>query len=646
MSKAAGGSGLGVRAILSSQEYNSRDVLFRRKDAEAGEEQAGFLRLLSSINLLVLAVAVLSGVILALPSLRDLPWVQAAVSGREWLPSAGSVGDALAFLVAGLALAATTLGQFAREGDRLGRWQRLRAEAEKARAERFRVVALAAASRGPEAARAALDHVLGGLVEDQRQWYAERAARHRASARVTRVFNVLATLLGVLASAAAITAALGPANVGLLLAGVLAASIAAFASDRENLYRDRINAELYEMTAEKLSALAAGADQVTASIDAGNPGAVVAFTDLVAEELQAEHARWTAGLDVAGGLLNRLDQRLRQARTGQAAPPEPQPASERSQGAQAASAVGELLGADAGLQAARKEAAAVGASVPQLRSVGAVSESLGRWTPVLKAASMALPPPHGDQARTLLDEVATVAAPLAGNAGASGAIDAASALVERLRAGNPLGDWIGGSAPKLAGALGTILPPAAMILGVAGVAAKLGEAAYLRWATRILGTPISTRLLKLDAANDVVVRAALRQADGFAAAYRSELERGNQGALTEAAELALSSPDALWERDAARWGGDRARFDAAVTQFARALLAATSDADLDALGGASLPGGASPAALLQGAERLRDDPATAEVLHVAVTLSQELRSAGVGDPVAALQAATEGKGDP
>jgi hypothetical protein len=68
-------STLSFRQILTSNEILSREALFKRKDTEAIGVQKWLFRLLGTVNLLVLAVGVLSGLILAVaiasPKLPD-----------------------------------------------------------------------------------------------------------------------------------------------------------------------------------------------------------------------------------------------------------------------------------------------------------------------------------------------------------------------------------------------------------------------------------------------------------------------------------------------------------------------------------------------------------------------------------------------
>ena len=207
------------------------------------------------------------------------------------------------------------MGQFVRGGDRLGRWRALRSEAELARGRKYAALArLAAAAAGPGPALEALEAVGEELLEHQRAFYERRARRHRTSAGVTSIWTGVALALSSLAGAAAVTVLVGLPTQWLLVIGVIGAAVGAYAVDRENLQRDRGNAELYERTAERLGALAGGLDRVAAEVQGGTPQAVVVFTDLVVEELQAEHRRWVEVLNVTQEQLNRLDDRLREAR--------------------------------------------------------------------------------------------------------------------------------------------------------------------------------------------------------------------------------------------------------------------------------------------------------------------------------------------
>ena len=615
--------GPNLRPILVSNELLSRSSLFERKDAEAVAEQKWLFRLLAWINGVVLAIAILSGTVLAISVYRpDVP---------EWTGRLETVSKWLAGLIGLLAIVATVLGQLARDGDRLGRWRTLRAEAEAARAGRFAALARSAAAAGKAAAREALEFVRLGLLEDQRSWYLSRASRHRQSERVTSSCTAVALFLAAIASAAALTVSFGGLTAALLVVGVLAAAFTAYAVDRENLYRDRSNAALYERTAEQLGALAAGSDAVLTEIDRGHPEAVVTFTDLVAEQLLAEHRQWAAGLDVTSELMTRLEQRLQQARA-----------------TEPARRVGGITPDETRSELRKVSLPDPGTSItmvsPEPSSVPSLVSNLRQWAPLLTAATSALPPEQADRARTLLAELSGVLAPLDSAAPASSAIQAAANLADRLKADNPLGQWFKSTQPQMASVLGTVLPPLSLVLGIAGVGAQLGEAAYRRWVSRVLQTPFSPGLVEPKPDNTTVILAALEVSPIFAAAFTAERKAGNLAAISQVGDLVLTDPEQLWATNSAKFGGDRGRFDQGVEEMRRALLDDAVGDDLQAVSSGKLPAGTTPGVIVDAAAKLNASPNSQAALQTTVQLLHELRNEGVADPLAALQAAlTEGR---
>lgn len=639
--------------ILAGDEDRELLALYSRKDAAAVLERRRLFRMLRAINWLVLSVALLSGLILARASFD---------TAATWLGVSKDVLERVVYwmtiAVAVTTIAVTAIGRLAREGDRLGRFQRLRADAEMARSDRFKALARAAAASGPGSAATALELVTRDLLKEQRDWYLRRAEQHDDSARITGVFSTVAIVLSALTSAFAISLSINPGSGWLLIFGVFAAALAAFAVDREHLERDRSNAELYRNAADRLSQLATRLQQVKADVAQGNAQAVVAFTDTVAEELVAEHRQWVNGLTVTAELLARLEERLQQARTpsagtangaSPAAPPDSTADAARSGVQDLVTTVIAGGGGDAIVDAAVRGAAKVaGAAAAEAGLGGAIADAtqlaqqLERWKPLLGAAAEALPPPHGDQARALLAEAGTATGLLA-NAGAAGgdpATQVATALLDRLRSGNPVGDWFDATAPKLAGIVGTVLPPLGLALAAAGIGAQLGMQAYRRWVTRVLAAPFAPHQLELGEMGPNELLAALAVAPGFGAALAPERDRGDMAFLTGLLPDVLGEGDALWPRLQDRFGGDRARFDAALRELHAALLGQASDPGVTTVAERA---GTTPQALLAGLGQLRSEPAGNEALNVAVQLADSLRLAGVDDPAAVLTAATGGK---
>ncbi len=200
--------------------------------------------------------------------------------------------------------------------------------------------------------------------------------------------------------------------------------------------------------------------------------------------------------------------------------------------------------------------------------------------------------------------------------------------------------WLLSAAPKIAGAVGTALPPLAIVVGVAAVGAKLGEVAYRRWMARVLDLPFAPRQLGIAAENPTTILAAMEAAPLFRAAFAREVAAGDLAAIGAAgAALAADDPRAAL---GARFAG-RAACEAALAEMKRALLGAAGDADLAALPPPP-PGAAGAAEVLEAARRLREaGPEAGDALQSAVRLAHELRAAGAEHPAAMIAAAAEGR---
>ena len=152
------------------------------------------------------------------------------------------------------------------------------------------------------------------LFDDQREWLVARAARHRVSSDVTNRWGGIATALTFLGGSAALIASFAPDTSWMALAGVVGAAVMAYALSREELRRDRANADRYEKAAVALDQLATRLDEVAAEIAAGRPEALPAFVDAVTAQLEAEHKQWLDGASQVEATLARLDARLKELR--------------------------------------------------------------------------------------------------------------------------------------------------------------------------------------------------------------------------------------------------------------------------------------------------------------------------------------------
>ncbi len=305
----AAGSGLreltpDLVAILGSSEVGAHRGTFERCDAEARRQQERLFHEATAANLCLLAAAVLSSLVLAGPVVMRL-------LGLEWTQA---IPLAIGLAALTLGAAAALYGYRAREGDRLRRWLNMRGRAEMARLEVFRAVTRSAAAKGPATAAAGLALFCRHLLFDQRDWLISRAQRHRLSSDRTNRWGGLATAFTFLGGSAAMIAAFAPDQSWLALAGVLGAAVMAFALNREELRRDRANADRYEEAAVALDQLSTRVDEVAGEIAAGRTAALTAFVDAVTAQLETEHKQWLDGTAQVEAALEGLDARLTELR--------------------------------------------------------------------------------------------------------------------------------------------------------------------------------------------------------------------------------------------------------------------------------------------------------------------------------------------
>jgi hypothetical protein len=287
-------------AILRSSSVRAHAEAFPRWDGEAVIQQGRLMREVTLANVCLLLAGVLSGLVLA----------GAAIRGRfpELWTDRLSFWLGMATLLLG-ALAAM-LGYQARESDRLRRWLATRGAAEMARLATFKAIAADAAKAGPAAATCGLALLCRHLLDDQRAWLVARAVRHRRSAEWTNFWGGMATALAFVGGSGAVIASFEPGQAWMPLAGVVGAAIAAYALNREGLRRDRTNADRYEKAAVALDGFAARVDAVADEVAAGEPQALVAFTDALADQLATEHKQWLDGAAQTEKAIAALDARL------------------------------------------------------------------------------------------------------------------------------------------------------------------------------------------------------------------------------------------------------------------------------------------------------------------------------------------------
>jgi hypothetical protein len=303
-----------LAGILRSASVRTQIDAYTRSDADAVEQQNRLLREVTVSNVCLMLAGVASGLVLAGAT------VPATVAA--WLGGTESNRLSLTLGVVTLLLGAISsmFAYWARDQNRLTRWTARRSEAEAARIGVFNAVAAQAAAKGPVSAIKGLALVSHYLLDAQRAWLKARAARHRRSSEWTTFWGGAGAALAFVGGSGAVIAGLAQGAAWLAIAGVVAAAIAAYATNREALRRDRPNADRYEKAQVVFDGLAARVDGVAAQIVAGKPDALVAFTDGVAEQLMSEHKQWLEGATQANGVLTKLDARLDELRGSTARP--------------------------------------------------------------------------------------------------------------------------------------------------------------------------------------------------------------------------------------------------------------------------------------------------------------------------------------
>jgi hypothetical protein len=286
-----------LAAILQLTPVTLRIESYLRHNVEAIDQQAKLKREATIANLCLLGAGVVSALVLLATSLvsDNVPLLYA-----------------LGLLIIVLGAVGAFFNHIARDQGRAGRWLSERGEAEVARLDVFREAARRAADAGPRAALYGLALVVVHLLNDQRYWMIGRAARHRTSSVRTSLLSGLAVALAFVGGSGAIIASQSRSAVWLVLAGTAGAALAAYATNREALLRDRANAERYEKAVIALDRLAERIDDIAARLQAGESRAVVAFTDVVVEQLSSEHKQWLEGTAQADAVLEKLDGQLRQ----------------------------------------------------------------------------------------------------------------------------------------------------------------------------------------------------------------------------------------------------------------------------------------------------------------------------------------------
>ena len=289
--------------ILQSSAVRTSLETYARQDAEAVRQQADLVKEATWANVCLMAAGITSGIVLA---------ASGQPLGSEYAPLISKLTLALGAVTLFLGAAAAFFAYVARDQGRISRWQARRSEAEIARLAVFSTVAAKASEESPAVALQAFAVIVCHLVDDQRRWLGARALRHRKSSESTSRWGGLANSLAFIGGSGAIIASQMQSAVFIVLAGVIGAAIGAYSANRDALRRDRSNADRYEKTQVALDGLAGRTDDIAGKIAAGEPKALIAFTDSICDLLATEHKQWLEGTAQAEASLEKLDAQLKQ----------------------------------------------------------------------------------------------------------------------------------------------------------------------------------------------------------------------------------------------------------------------------------------------------------------------------------------------
>jgi len=293
-----------LAAILRSAAVRTQLEGYLGYDSEAKEQQKILKRDATIANLCLLGAGILSSLVLLVTAL--VPGNDVSQRYALWLGVVIIILGAIGSL----------FNHVAREQGRAGRWLARRGEAEVARLEAFREIAKQASEAGPSVATHGLALVVTHLLNDQRLWMSASASRHRKSSETTSLLGGVAVALAFVGGSGAVIASQVKDTVWIVLAGTIGAALAAYAINRDALLRDRANAERYEKARVALDALAGRIDDIAVRIRAGEPKALVAFMEAVAEQLSTEHKQWLEGTAQADAVLEKLDVQLKELSSG------------------------------------------------------------------------------------------------------------------------------------------------------------------------------------------------------------------------------------------------------------------------------------------------------------------------------------------
>ncbi|MFW5680157.1 MAG: hypothetical protein ACOC3D_07800 [Pseudomonadota bacterium] len=276
-------------------------------------------------------------------------------------------------------------------------------------------------------------------------------------------------------------------------------------------------------------------------------------------------------------------------------------------------------------------------------TAGGVVEGLfrkaDRWLTLSRTAADLLPEERSAGAKKLVAEARDAlreADEIRRQASSGDAIGAVQRVLGRVVANqNPLVGILQGAFETFGAVLGRGVPgaaaaatPVGLVLSVVGVGVKLGSNAFARWKVRVLEAPYRPDLLPPAAITFNSVLPAIQLCPPFARAFADLLETPDPPTILEIGQLALADEGAaLRQCHGDRFTDDQA-FEEGLDRFRKAILGGVLVKEIPA-DSVAKAGVASPEALLEALDAVREDPAARQDLELVALLGERVRNGEV-----------------
>lgn len=244
----------------------------------------------------------------------------------------------------------------------------------------------------------------------------------------------------------------------------------------------------------------------------------------------------------------------------------------------------------------------------------------------------------GAASQALSGTLATVEDLRSGNL--AGALEKAGGLMQQAAPNLPVVHVLAKAAQLIGPALGSSIPPVALLTTLVGVGSKLGAAAYARWVARIMDQPYTPEQFSPTVFDSNAAATLVAEVPEFMTAFGDKLASGDRQLALDVVRLALSEDGgaglvARFPVELAKL--DQPSLDRAIGALQKAALDMLVANDLPREAGAAFGG---PDRLLEAVDKLRADASASAGLDAVMTTVTALRQADK-NPAAEFEAAAE-----